>query len=183
MNSMVFRGGSFTDDFYRNTRKAWKGTPKQYLKILTNHGLLYLYVLRKDQRAKTRYTIWHMLKRRLRLKYGLEIDSKNIGDGFRLVHPYNITISPAAVMGSNCTIHKGATIGRESRGLRQGAPTIGDRVWIGINATVVGKIMIGSNVLIAPNSFVNFDVPDNSIVIGCPGQILQDRVNATDGYL
>ena len=124
-----------------------------------------------------------MLKRRLRLKYGLEIDSKCIGIGFRLVHPYNITISPTTVIGSNCTIHKGATIGRESRGVRQGSPTIGDCVWVGINATVVGKITIGNNVLIAPNSFVNFDVPDNSIVIGCPGKILKDRADATDGYL
>ena len=142
-----------------------------------------MYALRKNQQAKTRYTIWHVLKRRLRLRYGLEIDSRNIGNGFRLVHPYNITISPATVIGSDCTIHKGATVGRESRGKRQGAPTLGDRVWVGINATVVGKVMIGNNVLIAPNAYVNFDVPDNSIVIGCPGKILRDRADATDGYL
>ena len=185
MNSEISRGGGyfFADDFCRNTGKTWKGTPKQYLKILTNHGVLYLYAYRKDQQAKKRYTIWHVLKRRLRLKYGLEIDSKCIGSGFRLVHPYNITIGPAAVIGSNCTIHKGATVGRESRGKRRGSPTLGDRVWVGINATVVGKIAIGNNVLIAPNSLVNFDVPDNSIVIGCPGKILKDRADATDGYL
>lgn len=44
-------------------------------------------------------------------------------------------------------------------GGRQGAPGIGNEVWIGINAAIVGKITIGDDVLIAPNSYVNCDVP------------------------
>ncbi len=47
---------------------------------------------------------------------------------------------------------------------------------------IVGKIKIGNNVLIAANSYVNFDVPDNSIVIGNPGKIIH-RENATEGYI
>lgn len=107
----------------------------------------------------------------------------SIGTGLHIVHPYCITINPKVVMGENCTIHKGITIGQENRGRRKGTPTIGNRVWIGVNATVVGRITIGNNVLIAPNSFVNFDVPDNAIVIGCPAKILKDRTDATEGYL
>lgn len=53
-------------------------------------------------------------------------------------------------MEENCNIHKGVTIGQENRGKRKGTPVIGDEVWIGINATIVGKISIGSDVLIAP---------------------------------
>lgn len=41
---------------------------------------------------------------------------------------------------------------------------------------------IGDNVLIAPNAYVNFDVPSNSIVIGNPGKIIPDRLDATEGY-
>ena len=52
----------------------------------------------------------------------------------------------------------------------------------GANAVIVGKINIGNNVLIAPNSYVNFDVPDNSIVIGNPGKIIH-KDNATEGYI
>lgn len=59
---------------------------------------------------------------------------------------------------------------------------MGDCVWIGINSTVVGKVTIGDNVLIAPNTFVNFDVPSNSIVIGNPAKIISDT-NAADGYI
>ena len=59
---------------------------------------------------------------------------------------------------------------------------IGNEVWIGTNAVVVGKIRIGNNVLIAPNAFVNIDVPDNSIVIGNPA-IIKYCKSATEEYI
>lgn len=86
-------------------------------------------------------------------------------------------------LGDNCVLGAGITIGRENRGERNGAPTIGNLVWIGANAVVVGKITVGDNVLIAPNAYVNFNVPSNSIVIGNPGKIISNRPNATEGYI
>lgn len=74
------------------------------------------------------------------------------------------------------------SIGYERRGKRQGAPTIGNNVWIGSNAVIVGKVEVGSDILIAPGAFVNFDVPDHSIVIGNPGVIIR-KENATKGYM
>ena len=73
-------------------------------------------------------------------------------------------------------------IGQENRGKRKGTPIIGNEVWIGANAVIVGKINIGNNVLIAPLSYVNFDIPSNSIVIGNPAKIIP-RENATEGYI
>lgn len=81
-------------------------------------------------------------------------------------HAYCITINPKAVLGKNINLHKGVTIGQENRGKRKGTPVIGDNVWIGVNATIVGAIKIGNDVLIAPNTYVNCDVPDHSIVFG-----------------
>lgn len=104
------------------------------------------------------------------------------GGGLYIGHPYCITINPQSVIGENCNIHKGVTIGQENRGTRKGVPIIGNRVWIGVNATVIGKITIGNDVLIAPNSYVNFDVPPHSIVIGNPGNVIF-RENATEGYI
>lgn len=49
-----------------------------------------------------------------------------------------------------------------------GIPVIGDKVWIGVNATIVGAIKVGNDVLIAPNTYVNCDVPDHSIVLEIP---------------
>lgn len=74
------------------------------------------------------------------------------------------------------------TIGQENRGSRKGVPTIGDNVWIGVNATIIGKITIGDDVLIAPNSYVNCDVPSHSVVFGNPCTI-KPKVGATDGYI
>ncbi len=74
------------------------------------------------------------------------------------------------------------TIGQANRGERKGCPKIGNKVWIGAGAVVVGKIVIGDNVLIAPNSYVNYDVPSNSIVTGNPASIKEDA-NATEGYV
>lgn len=54
----------------------------------------------------------------------------------------------------------------EKRGKRAGCPIIGNKVYIASGTVITGKVKIGNNVLIAANSFVNFDIPDNSIVIG-----------------
>lgn len=106
----------------------------------------------------------------------------DIGGGLYIGHPYCITVNPQSIIGENCNIHKGVTIGQENRGTRKGVPIIGNRVWIGVNATVIGKITIGSDVLIAPNSYVNFDVPPHSIVMGNPSNVIF-RENATEGYI
>ena len=73
-------------------------------------------------------------------------------------HAFNITVNSNAIIGNNCNLHKGCLIGQENRGIRKGAPILGNCVWVGINASIVGKVKIGDDVLIAPNSYVNIDV-------------------------
>lgn len=118
-----------------------------------------------------------------RNKNHIEMSSDlEIGEGLYIGHPFCITINPGVKMGKNINIHKGVTIGQENRGERKGVPTISDEVWIGINSKIVGAVHIGNDVLIAPNTFVNCDVPDHSIVIGNPC-IIKRRDNATEGYI
>ena len=105
-----------------------------------------------------------------------------IGAGLYLGHAYGITINPKARIGRNCNIHKGVTIGQENRGVRKGTPVIGDEVWIGVNATIVGNIVVGNDVLIAPNSYVNCNIPSHSVVYGNPC-IIKSRDNATEDYI
>lgn len=120
---------------------------------------------------------------RIKDKLNIEIFGKNqIGEGLYIGHPYGITINSEVIIGNNCNIHKGVTIGQENRGIRKGTPIIGNEVWIGINATIVGQITIGNDVLIAPNSFVNCDVPSHSVVFGNPC-IIKHKNNATEGYI
>lgn len=149
--------------------------------FFNSHALRYLFFLRRATRNGN--FVSRLVVKSMSRRYGLEISRKTaIGGGLYLGHAYGITINPEAKLGENCNLHKGVTIGRENRGDRVGAPTLGNRVWVGVNATIVGNISIGSDVLIAPNSYVNHDIPSHSIVFGNPC-IVKPRGNATEGYI
>lgn len=142
---------------------------------------LYQYWYRKTQNNPNRFN--KVIYRMMQFLYHVEIPYQaRIGRGLYIGHPYNITINPNAIIGENCNIHKGITIGQENRGKRKGTPHLGDRVWIGINSTIVGGVKIGNDVLIAPNTFVNVDVPSHSVVFGNPC-VIKAKSNATDGYI
>ncbi len=109
-------------------------------------------------------------------------ENLNLPKGLIIGHPGTIIINANAKFAGNLFLTHGVTIGRDIRGKRFGAPRFGKNVCIRCNSTVVGNISIGDDVLIAPNTFVNFDVPSHSIVIGNPAQI-HHRANATEGHL
>lgn len=165
----------FKLDYYRMTGKKW--TVKSLFDFFARYDLKYLYHIRSKK-----HIFYSLFSLRASRKYGLEILSKNIGEGLYIGHAHNINVHPQVSIGKNCNLNKGCTVGRENRGERNGVPTIGDDVWIGSNAVVVGKIIIGDDVLIAPNAYVNFDIPSHSIVVGNPGKIIS-RDNATEGYI
>lgn len=147
------------------------------------HYLLKWYRKAQFSRFHTVRWFYRCLYRILSNKHGIEIPtSTKIGKGFAIFHPYNITINPNCVIGRNCDIHKGCLLGRSNRGAKKGCPTIGDDVWIGANVVIVGNISIGDDVLIAPNAFVNVDVPGHSIVIGNPC-VIKHNDWATKDYI
>lgn len=155
---------------YTNPGKFIKRFHKFFRKAQTCNNIL----LRKYYRYMFRKTA---------LENGIEIHpDTQIGGGLYLGHPYNITMNPKVVIGKNLNIHKGALIGQENRGKRKGTPTIGNNVWIGINAVIVGNITIGDDVLIAPNSYINCDIPSHSVVFGNPC-IIKPCENATADYI
>ena len=167
-------------DIYRMTGIKEK-TLKRFLLSMCSHQIQYVKMWRRNCKKNSLLSRYRMLKKGR--KYGLEISTKaSIGEGLYLGHPYNITVAGGVKIGKNCNLHKGCTIGRENRGKREGVPTLGDCVYVGINSTVVGNIVIGDDVFIAPNTFVNFDVPSHSIVVGSPG-VVHKRENATERYI
>jgi serine O-acetyltransferase len=127
--------------------------------------------------------LWHRNRyQHYRFKYGFDISpTTRIGRGFFLGHFTGIVISPASVIGANVNINQGVTLGATSRGKNPGSPTLEDRVWVGANAVIVGKITIGSEALIAPGAYVNFDVPPKAIVLGNPGKVVSH--NGSAGYI
>lgn len=171
-------------DLFRYVGKSGLKNTIKY--CITNPGFRYMYFHRKysNSENKVKSTIYKLILTRYRFKYGYEISSNaKIGPGLYIGHLGTIVINPDAKIGKNVNIAGGGvTIGQQNRGPKKGSPTIGDKVWIGNNSTIVGKITIGNNVLIAPGAYINFDVPDNSIVIGNPGTIKKSK-NATEGYI
>lgn len=127
--------------------------------------------------------IYRIQLRRLSHRTMIQIPtSTEIGKGLYIGHCGRIIINPEVKLGNNVNIATGVTIGATNRGERKGAPIIGNQVWIGTNAVIVGKITIGDDVLIAPNAYVNFDVPSHSIVIGNPA-VIHKAENACENYI
>lgn len=148
--------------------------------------LKYLMVYRKASfyKPKSIRGIWYRIRlQRLSERTGIQIPTKvKIGRGFYIGHFGTIIINPDVVIGENVNIASGVTIGKTNRGDKMGVPRIGNSVWIGTNAVIVGGISIGDDVLIAPGAYVNFDVPSHSVVLGNPG-VIHSKDNATEGYV
>lgn len=94
-----------------------------------------------------------------------------IGAGLRIWHFGGIFIHPNVVMGSNCTLRQGVTLG--DRGDHGGAPVIGDSVDFGSCAHVIGPVTIGSNVKVGALAVVVNDVPQGCTVVGNPARVIR----------
>lgn len=174
----------FCGDYYRASGNLTV-RPIQFMRdFLFQHRIRFMYYYRYGRQTSSAFLRFFCKYKLYRLsrKFGIEMHLETqIGPGFVMGHPYNITISPDAIIGKNVSVLKGATIGM-SGGKKPGAPRIGDCVYIGLNATIIGGIIIGDDVMIAPNAFVNCDIPSHSIVIGNPCKIIP-RENATSQYI
>ena len=172
----------FSKDLYRYYGEEGESLAHRLLRPIE---LKYIALFRKANACsfaplKLYYTI--KLKR-MSYKTHIQIPARTeIDEGFYIGHSGRVIIHPEAKIGKNVNVGTGVTIGYENRGERKGAPTIEGRCWIGTNSVVVGKVTIGEDVMIAPLTFVNFDVPAHSIVIGNPAKIIH-KENATQDYL
>jgi serine O-acetyltransferase len=171
-------------DLYRHAGKADLRTLVKCM--IHSPGFRFTYFFRKCSAQQTRSPLWWFYKlmhRRCYYKFGFQIPAgTKIGKGLYIAHFGNVVVHVNAVLGENCNLAHGVTIGQANRGKRKGCPTIGNKVWFGVNAVVVGKIIVGDNVMIAPNAFVNFDVPPNSIVLGNPARVIT-KEDATVDYI
>ena len=174
--------GSFSKDLYRYYGDKGESALRRALRP---PELKYISMFRKANECKIPpLRAYYTLRlKRMSYKTHIQIPARTqIGEGFYIGHCGRVIINPDAKIGKNVNVATGVTIGAENRGKRKGAPTIGDNCWIGTNAVVVGNVRIGSDVLIAPLAYVNFDVPDHSIVTGNPAKIIP-KDNAVESYV
>jgi len=138
--------------------------------VKPNPGLKFMTIFRLVQHYRIRnrllFYFYFFWLRRLKVKYGFDISYRTqIGKGFYIGHFGNIVIHGDTVIGENCNISQGITIGVNNYGKKMGVPTIGNEVFIGPNAGIFGNITIGNNVTIGANSVVTDTIPPNKTVL------------------
>ncbi len=97
-----------------------------------------------------------------------------IGPGLLIAHSGGITLHPDVVIGRNCDLAHHVTMGTRGVG-SQGVPRLGNGVYVGTNAVLIGPIMVGDHARIGANSLVVCDVPAWATVIGVPAQVTHVR--------
>jgi serine O-acetyltransferase len=113
------------------------------------------------------------VERFIEISTGISIPVQaTIGKGLRIHHFGGIIVHSTAIVGEDCTVYHGVTLG--DRGGWGGAPTVGDRVLIGAGAKLIGEIIIGDDCVIGANAVVCTSVPTKHLAIGVPA-IIKNR--------
>ena len=154
-------------------------------------GVKYMFYLRLCRWLKTRrprMVFWPVYRIAMRVfthykyKFGCLIPhTTSIGRGCYIGHIRDIVINECAVIGDNCNISQGVTIGQANRGRKKGTPVIGRNVYIGPGAKIVGAVHVGNHVAIGANCVVTDDVPDYAVVVGVPGRVIS--FDGSEGYV
>ena len=136
---------------YRFGRKVDQMSPS----ILKSFYLIYYHFLFKVVETLTGISIYKTVE---------------IGAGFKIWHFGNIFIHYQTVIGKNCTIRQGVTIGNRVEG--GPVPKIGDNVEIGAYAQILGGIVLGNNCKIGAMALVITDVPEGATAVGIPAKAI-----------
>ncbi|MCM1529287.1 MAG: serine O-acetyltransferase [Alistipes sp.] len=120
------------------------------------------------------YTAARIISQWARRKTGIEIHpGATIGKGLFIDHGMGVVIGETAVIGDNCLLYQGVTLGGTGKDKGKRHPTLGDNVLVGAGAKVLGPFTVGSNVKIAANAVVLNAIPDNCTAVGVPAHIVK----------
>lgn len=181
------------DDFRWDVRKyVARGGGRAWKCVLVEPGLwasleyrLEAAVYRSRRSALLRKpAMWLLIlwRRLVQMATGISLPcTASIGPGLHIPHAGTIVLHARTVLGADCCLTQGVTIGVSGIGERRGVPRIGDRVYLAANAVVVGPIRVGDDVVVGANSLVNRDVPDHCTVLGVPAVVVNQR--GSEDYL
>lgn len=137
-------------------------------KALLRHRIAHKLFLRRH------YFLADRISNTTRRKYGIEIHpGATIGKGVFIDHGMGVVIGETAVVGDNCTIYQGVTLGGTGKDKGKRHPTIGNNVLIGCGAKVLGPFTVGDNTKIAANAVVLQEVPADCTCVGIPARIVR----------
>src|SRR5881296_1772651 len=152
------------------------------------HGWLDIILCHTPLHAILLYRLAHWLRARLGLRLvarllsvlarfwtGVEIHpGARIGRGFFLDHGAGVVIGETATIGDHCVIFHNVTLGGTGKYRGRRHPSVGDHVFIGTNAILLGPIRVGDHAKVGANAFViNRDVPAYCTVVGTPARIVR----------
>jgi serine O-acetyltransferase len=152
-------------------------------KIFGDEIWKFQITLRKTEYYSNRYKsskryifsyFWNKAKlHKMSLKLGFSIPLNVFGPGLAIVHYGTIVVSPAAKIGKNCRLHEGVNIGATNGSSR--APIIGDNVFIGSGAKIIGDITVANDVAIGANAVVVRSITEPGTYGGVPAKKISDN--------
>jgi serine O-acetyltransferase len=136
-----------------------------------------LYAVRRGARFLAPLRVAYLIAARLvEIMTGIQLNpAARIGPGLYIGHFGGVIIGGGVVMGARCNLSQGVTLGLGGRGGRRGSPMLGDRVYVGPGAKVLGPIALGNDVAIGANAVVTRDVPDRGVAVGIPARVISRR--------
>ncbi|MCI9063123.1 MAG: serine O-acetyltransferase [Clostridia bacterium] len=138
-------------------------------------ALIYYKIAHKLYNKK-HFLMARYISEKAKRKTGIEIHpGAKIGKGLFIDHGTGVVIGETAEIGDNVTMFHGVTLGGTGKEKGKRHPTIGNNVFIGSGAKLLGNITIGDNVKIGANAVVLKNIPANTTVVGIPGEIVKIR--------
>jgi serine O-acetyltransferase len=179
--------GLIASDLWRHAGRLGAGA--FWSRFLSTPGFRYSALLRFYAYARSApwcqlgmRQVTVLLLHRYSIRFGIDISrDARIGSGLYIGHFGGIVVNEAVVIGDNCNLSQGVTLGQVNRGPNAGCPTIGNDVYIGPGAKIIGRIHIGDRAAIGANAVVVEDVPPNVTVGGIPARVISDT--GSEGYV
>jgi serine O-acetyltransferase len=139
------------------------------------HALIHYRISHFFYRKKC-FFIARFISQISRMLTGIEIHpGAKIGKGLFIDHGMGVVIGETAEVGDNVTLYHGVTLGGTGKDTGKRHPTIGNNVFIGSGAKILGPIVVGDNVKIGANAVVLKDVPSNCTAVGVPVRIIYKK--------
>jgi len=159
---------------------------RSYLEIITTypgvHAILFHRLAHFFWRIKL-YWVARVTSYLSRIITGIEIHpGAIIGRRFFIDHGMGVVIGETAIIGDDCTIYHGVTLGGTSWKQGKRHPTLEDKVVIGAGAKILGPITIGSGAKIGSNAVVVKDIPKNATAVGIPARLVDDSAQKTNSF-
>lgn len=147
------------------------------------HAILAYRVANKLYK-KEKFTMARLISQTARFLTGVEIHpGATIGKGLFIDHGSGVVIGETTIIGDNCTLYQGVTLGGTGKDSGKRHPTLGNNVMVGAGAKVLGNFTVGDNSKIAAGAVVLGPVPEYSTAVGIPAHVVRrngKKIDATD---